>query len=161
HVTTGQSAVISIDALPDQTFKGRVTEIGNSPIQQSTTGTAGSRQATNFKVVVTLEDNIPDVRPGFTCTADITTATRTGVPAVPIPAVAVRELIYDAAGNVVRQPPRDPKRPRTSDPLEAPEELQPGQTRKETEGVFVIRNGRVEFMPIKVGIAGDRYFEVL
>ena len=39
--------------------------------------------------------------------------------------------------------------------------MKPGQTRKETEGVFVLRNGRAEFVPITVGIAGDRYFEVL
>ena len=38
-----------------------------------------STQATNFKVVVTLEEEVPDVRPGFTCTAEITTATRTNV----------------------------------------------------------------------------------
>ena len=68
-----------------------------------------SRQATNFKVVVVIDDDIPDVRPGFTCTADITTATRQSVTAVPIPAVAVRELIYDANGQIVRTP-RDPKR---------------------------------------------------
>jgi HlyD family secretion protein len=40
-------------------------------------------------------------------------------------------------------------------------ELEPGQTRKETEGVFVFRNGRAEFVPVKIGIAGDKFFEVL
>jgi HlyD family secretion protein len=39
--------------------------------------------------------------------------------------------------------------------------LEPGQTRKETEGVFMIRDGRAAFVPIKIGIAGDRYFEAL
>ena len=105
HVMFGQRATIVIDALPEKTFTGRVTEIGNSPIQ-TTGAAAGSRQATNFKVVVVVDDDIPDVRPGFTCTADITTATRKGVTAVPIPAVAVRELVYDANGQIVKQPPR-------------------------------------------------------
>jgi HlyD family secretion protein len=31
----------------------------------------------------------------------------------------------------------------------------------ETEGVFVLEEGRAVFVPIKVGIAGERYFEVL
>ena len=53
---------------------------------------------------------LPDVRPGFTCTADITTATRKSVTAVPIPAVAVRELVYDANGQIVKQP-RDRRAP--------------------------------------------------
>src|SRR5207237_559458 len=97
HVQIGQIAKISIDAIPDKTFKGHVTEIGNSPIQATAAGATGT-QATNFKVVVVLDDQVPQVRPGFTCTADITTATRKSVASVPIPAVAVRELIYDANG---------------------------------------------------------------
>src|SRR5207253_711893 len=94
RVTIGQIGKISIDAIPDKTFKGHVTEIGNSPIQP-TTGAAAGTQATNFKVVVVLDEPVPEVRPGFTCTADVTTATRKAVTSVPIPAVAVRELLYD------------------------------------------------------------------
>ena len=62
-----------LDAVPDKTFKGHVTEIGNSPIQAA--GQSAGTQATNFKVVVILDEPVPNVRPGFTCTADITTAT--------------------------------------------------------------------------------------
>jgi HlyD family secretion protein len=161
QVQLGQKAKITIDALPDRSFRGHVTEIGNSPIQATTTSTtATGTQATNFKVVVVLDDNVPEVRPGFTSTADITTATRKNVVAVPIPAVAVRELVYDAAGQIVKPPPTGRGR-RTGDPLPPVAELQPGQTRKETEGVFVVRNGRVVFAPLKLGIAGDKYFEVL
>ncbi len=172
NVRLGQPAKISIDAVPDRTFKGHVTEIGNSPIQatsgQASTSTA---QATNFKVVVVLDEPVPDVRPGFTCTADITTATRKNVTAVPIPSVAVRELTYDANGQVVREPKDQKKRRRSGgnggsaiDPVASAEELKPGQTRKETEGVFVVRGDKsktVEFVPIKMGIAGDKYFELL
>ena len=142
NVQLGQKAKITIDALPDKSFKGHVSEIGNSPIQ-ATGAAQSSNQATNFKVVVILDEAVPEVRPGFTCTADITTATRKEVVSVPIPAVAVRELVYDANGQVVKEP------------------LKPGQTRKETEGVFVVRDAKVEFVPIKMGIAGDKYFEVL
>ncbi len=160
NVAIGQKAKITIDAMGDKVFNGHVTEIGNSPIQ-ATTGSAGT-QATNFKVVVVLDDKVPDVRPGFTCTADITTATRTNVAAVPIPAVAVRELVYDANGQVVKEL-RDPnKRPvgNSVEPVASASELKPGQTRKETEGVFVVRTGKVEYVPIKMGIAGDKYFEI-
>jgi HlyD family secretion protein len=74
--------------------------------------------------------------------------------------VAVRELVYDANGQVVKRP-RDPRRRRGSvEPVAAAAELQPGQTRKETEGVFVLRDGHADFVPIKMGIAGDKYFEV-
>lgn len=162
NVSLGQTAKVTIDALPDRTFKGHVSEIGNSPIQ-STSTQSSTTQATNFKVVVMLDEQIPDVRPGFTCTADITTATRSNVTAVPIPAVAVRELVFDANNQVVKAPV-DPRKRRTTsssvEPVAAAAELKPGETRKETEGVFVFRGGKVEFVPIKVGISGDKYFEV-
>ena len=163
NVALGQHAKITIDALPDKSFHGHVTEIGNSPIQVTTPGGTGTQatgtQATNFKVVVVLDEPVPDIRPGFTCTADITTATRTRVVSVPIPAVAVRELIYNADGRVIKEPVKD-KRPGSVEQVAAAE-LEPGQTRKETEGVFLMREGRSEFRPIKMGIAGDKYFEVL
>jgi HlyD family secretion protein len=158
-VKIGQIGKITIDAIPDRSFRGHVSEIGNSPLQTVTPGTTGT-QATTFKVVVVLDEPVPEARPGFTCTADVTTATRQHVPAVPIPAVAVRELIYDAEGLIVKEPRTDRRR-RTPDTTAAPAELKAGQTRKETEGVFAVRDGRAEFIPIKLGIAGDRYFEVL
>jgi HlyD family secretion protein len=162
-VQLGQQAKITIDALPDKTFKGHVSEIGNSPIQAAGAAAQQTTQATNFKVVVIIDEPVPDVRPGFTCTADITTATRKDVTAVPIPAVAVRELIYDANGQIVKEPKTDKKRRTTPTPetVASAAELKPGQTRKETEGVFVVRDGKAEFLPIKMGIAGDKYFEVL
>jgi HlyD family secretion protein len=160
-VSLGQMAKISIDAVPDRTFKGHVTEIGNSPVQAATTtANTGQRQATTFKVKVTLDEPVPDVRPGFTCTAEITTATKPGVPAVPIQALTVREMLFNDKGELVHEPP--PRKGRNVEPtVSASNEPPPGHTRKETEGVFVIRDGRAVFTPVKVGIAGERYFEVV
>lgn len=164
-VALGQAATITIDAVPDRTFRGRVTEIGNSPIQQATAA-AGTQQATNFKVVVTIEDDVPDVRPGFTCTAEITTATKKGVVAVPIQALTVRELLFDGDKQLVHEPPPVARRnifgrPAPVEAPAVPPEPPPGHTREETEGAFVMRDNRAVFVPVKVGIAGERYFEVL
>jgi HlyD family secretion protein len=150
---------VTIDALPDRTFHGVVTEVGNSPIQ--TTGTQAATRATNFKVVVTVEGEVPNVRPGFTCTAVITTATRRNVLAVPIQATTIREMVIDEEGNLVREdpPPDGASRPRPA-ATELPD-LAPGQVRKELEGVFLVDGGRALFTPIKTGIAGERHFEVL
>jgi HlyD family secretion protein len=156
-VTLEQKTKVTIDALPDREFSGRVTEIGNSPIQLP--GQAG-QQATNFRVVVTLDGEIPQVRPGFTCTAEITTATRTKVVAVPIQAMAVRELIYDKNGQIVPEP-KDKKKGKSGEAEASDETLPEGQKRKETEGVFVMRGTKAVFVPVKTGIAGDRYFEAL
>jgi len=158
-VSLGQVAKITIDAMPGKTFTGKVTEIGNSPIQTTTTSSSATT-ATNFLVKVTIDDQIPDLRPGFTCTADITTATRKSVVSVPIQATTVREVVVDKDGKMVRDPQTDTKRPRRSTSVEA-SELKPGQSRKELEGVFIVRDNKAEFAPVKTGIAGEKYFEVL
>jgi HlyD family secretion protein len=163
-VTLGQEAKVTIDAVEEKTFRGKVTEIGNSPIQTAGAAAAtGQRQATNFKVVITLEEQVPDVRPGFTCTAEITTATRSQVVSVPIQSLTVREMLFDQKGNLVHEPP--PARRRRGgtsvEPTVSAAEPPPGHTRKETEGVFVVRDGRAVFVAVKVGVAGEKYFEVL
>jgi HlyD family secretion protein len=158
NVKLGQKAKVTIDAMGGKSFTGKVTEIGNSPIQAA--GSTSASQATNFKVKVTIDGEIPDVRPGFTCTAEITTATRAAVIAVPIQATTVREKIVDKEGKIV--PPdtkTGPAKRRPTAILES--DLKPGQERKELEGVFVVKDNKAVFMPVTTGIAGEKYFEVL
>jgi HlyD family secretion protein len=82
------------------------------------------------------------------------------VVSVPIQATAVREMVVDEKGDIVRAPqPEGNRRPRPGGVQAS--ELKPGQSRKELEGVFVVRNGKAEFTPVKTGIAGEKYFEVL
>jgi len=68
-VQMGQQADVSIDAIPKQTFKAIVTEIGDNAIVRSTgvstsQQTTASQEAKDFKVVVTLQDPPPNIRPG-------------------------------------------------------------------------------------------------
>ena len=163
YVQMGQPAKIEIDAISGRTFTGKVTEIGNSPIQTAGTGT--TRTATNFKVTITIDGQIPEVRPGFTCTAEITTATRKNAIAVPIQSMTVRELRFDASGNIIHEPrpprPRFRFGPQTQAAPAALPELNPGEKREEIEGVFVMKDGKATFVRVKTGIAGERYLEVL
>ena len=63
-VRIGQTAKVTIDALPGQNFTGKVTEIGNSPMQ-TTAQTQAGQQATNFKVTVQIDGQIAEARPGL------------------------------------------------------------------------------------------------
>ena len=155
-IKIGQPAKITIDAIQDKTFPGKVTEVGNSPIQ--TAGASTTQRATNFKVVVTIDGQVPGVRPGFTCTAVITTATRQKAISVPIQAMTLREVILDEEGQVIHPPTPKPGERR---PPPGAGELKNGQTRKEIEGVFTLQGDRAVFLPVKTGIAGEKYFEVL
>ena len=110
---------------------------------------------------MTLEETVPDVRPGFTCTAEITTATRQQVVSVPIQATTVREVIVDQSGTMVRETPEPGKENRPRRGTTAQADLKPGQSRKELEGVFLLKDGKAVFTPLKIGIGGDKFFEVL
>lgn len=156
-VRLGQLAEIEIDALPNRIYRGRVTEIGNSPIQDST---QNASQATNFKVIVTLDEDVPDVRPGFTCTADITTAERMDAVSVPIQATTIREVTVDSQGQIVRATPSDEPSGVTPTVSAATLTAPIGVT-QEIEGVFLFRDDAVQFTPVVIGIAGERYFETL
>ena len=152
-VEVGQPAEVRIDAFPDRVFPATVTEVGKSPITGGL-GASQGNQAINFKVVVRLLESVPGARPGLSCTADITTATREQVLAVPIQALILREVQLDEQGDLVERDPLQELLSETAGGTDA-DRLQ------ELEGAFVVRDGTAVFVPIEVGIAGERHFEVL
>jgi HlyD family secretion protein len=153
NVRLGQPAEVSIDAMPKRSFRAVVSEIGNNAIVRSTgvstsQQTSASQEAKDFKVVVTLQDPPPDLRPGLSATAKITTATRGGILTIPIQALTARsQADIEAARNGKR-----------SVQAAAPKG---GEDKKEEQGVFVIRNGKAEFVPLQTGIAGTTDIEVV
>ena len=161
NVKLGQPAEVQIDAIPNKSFKGHVTEIGQSAVSRSTgqTTTSSSSTATeeakDFKVVVTL-DNPPDgLRPGLSATAKITTATRENAVSVPIQALTIRtEAELEAAKK------KDTKGAAVA--AANPNSGQPGKdkAKEELQGVFVIKNGRAEFQAVETGIMGVTDIEV-
>ena len=91
RVKMGQKAKVTVDALPEVEFRGRVEEVGNSA--QSSTGlAASSEQAKEYKVVVLLEGDVSQLKPGLTATAEIEVARKKDVLTVPISALVVRKV---------------------------------------------------------------------
>jgi HlyD family secretion protein len=162
RVHLGDSAGVSIDAFPDTTFTGHVTKIGDSSIRGAGGGGGGlttSEQAVDFEVVVTLDNPPRNVRPDLSATARIITDTRRQVLTVPIIALTVREpeAARDSAGRARGQPPAArPSTPSTRDTSRA-------RRNREVEGVFVVdtTTRQARFHTVKVGIAGDEFFEVM
>ena len=148
RISVGDSAVIEIDAFPDTTFRGRVVEISNSSVR-SVSGAPTADQAVDYEVTIELLDAPEGTRPDFSATAKIVTATRLQVRSIPIIALTVRE----------------------QEPAGAPEDApvavtgrQPDREvgRRDVEGVFVVgADNKVTFRPVKVGIAGEKHFEVI
>jgi HlyD family secretion protein len=159
-VKLGQVAEVRADALEGVKMKGEVTEIGTSAVVRGqtaaqTSSNAGNtgNQAKDFKVKITLKDPPREIRPGLNATADITTAKRQNVLALPIQAVVVREL--NKEGKVV-----DPDA--TPPPQEGNTVTQTGKVRvEEKEGVFILDKDKAAFRPIKTGIVGETDVEVL
>lgn len=145
NVQVGHESVIKVDAYPDSSFKGVVTKVGHSPILSL----GSQQQATSFEVVVQLTETIPNVRPGLSCKAEITTGYREKAIAVPIQALTLRKP------SELKQEKKRARRRRTS---EAANDM---TKEEESQGVFVINDGKVTFHKVKTGIAGDRFFEVI
>jgi HlyD family secretion protein len=144
RLSPNDSVQVTIDAYPDTSFVGRVTKISHSAKLTATQTASGSNdRAVDFDVEVTLENPPRDVRPDLSCTARIVTDTRSQVLSIPIIALTVRD---------------DERLPNESDPNVDTTRLR--RPEHETEGVFVVRAGEATFRPVKVGIAGDEYFEV-
>ncbi|MEO6865264.1 MAG: efflux RND transporter periplasmic adaptor subunit [Gemmatimonadaceae bacterium] len=147
HVRVGDTAMVQIDAFPDTTFRGQVTEISNSSLVAPTSTTAQTDQAVDYYVTVRLLNPPPQTRPDFSATAKIITDTRKQVLAIPIIALTIRENAPvnggDSAAAVGKAPVKE-------------------VGKKDADGVFVVgADNKVTFRPVKVGIAGEQYFEVL
>jgi HlyD family secretion protein len=148
RISLGDSAMVEIDAFPDTSFVGRVVEISNSSIKLAAGGPQGSDQAVDYEVTVQLMDPPSETRPDFSATAKIITDTRANVLAVPIIALTVREhetsKSSDSAAIALGREPTK----------------QIGQ--RDVEGVFIVgADNKVSFRPVRVGIAGEEYFEVI
>jgi HlyD family secretion protein len=156
HIQLGDTAFVQLDAFPDTVFRGRVTKIANSAVKNATaTGGSGDNsgtstdQAVDYLVTIQLLNPPADTRPDFSATARVITDTRSHVLSIPIIALTVRDNQAlpngDSAGVTLGR---------------AAPTKQVGK--RDVEGVFVVgADNKVTFRPVKVGIAGDRYFEVM
>jgi HlyD family secretion protein len=144
RIAIGDSAVIQIDAFPDTTFVGRVTKISNSAVKSAT---ATSDQAVDYEVTIQLLNTPTETRPDFSATAKIITASVKQRLSIPIIALTVRE--NEALANADTAVGLGKPKPKNE------------VGKKDVEGVFVVgTDNKVTFRPVKVGIAGEKYFEV-
>ena len=154
-VEIGQIAEVRVDAFPDRTFTGEITEIGNTAVIRSTGLAAAqslisSQQAKDFKVVITLANPSINLRPGLSATADVTTATRPKALAIPLQSLTIRlqrDLQLEARSGVTE-----------AAELPAAAALDP---ETEREGVFVVRDGRAFFQSVETGLSSLSDIEVI
>ena len=146
RIAIGDSAVVQVDAFPDTTFYGKVVKISNSSVKGASSATTD--QAIDYEVTIQLINAPKETRPDFSATAKIITDMRKQVLSIPIIALTVRENEELTKGD-------------TAVTLgKAASTKQVGK--KDVEGVFVVgTDNKVTFRPVKVGIAGEKYFEVV
>ncbi len=160
RVKLGQPVKISVDAFPDTTFRGKVTEVGNAAIK----GTTGSTDvAPNFLVKILLLDKLSDMKPGMTATADITTARREDATYVPIQAIVMRPEKVDTLETAPKPEPGSGEAmaaevendSATGTPAKTEEKP------KDIEGVFKVVDGVARFVPVTTGISDQQNMEIV
>src|SRR6516165_10487108 len=158
NVKLSQPVDVTIDAIPNKTFKGHVVEIGNTAILRSTGVAASqsaisSQEAKDFKVVVALDNPPDEIRPGLSCTAKITTATRQHALTIPIQALTVRQK-----GDLVAKPAGS-----SGGTAAAATKVDPAAEKakkEEIQGVFVVKADKAVFQKVETGITGATEIEV-
>jgi HlyD family secretion protein len=155
NVKLGQSAEVTIDAIPNQTFKGQITEIGDNAIIRSTgvstsESLAGSQEAKDFKVVVTLINPPDNLRPGLSTTAKITTGQEHDAVSIPIQAITMRD----------KNDLDTEKKPAKVVDKTAPAAAQAKKENTDIQGVFVIKNKKAEFHEVVTGLTGSTEIQV-
>jgi HlyD family secretion protein len=163
NVKLGQPAEVTIDAIPNKTFKGKVTEIGQSAVGRTSGTTSGTsstttEEAKDFKVVVTLDAPPPGLRPGLSTTAKITTATRQNAVTIPIQALTIRtrRQLEEEESN---KSGKGKAQAATSQPPTSAKDKDKGK--EEVQGAFLLKDGRAVFTPVESGIMGQSDVEVL
>jgi HlyD family secretion protein len=146
RISLGDSAVVQIDAFPDTTFIGRVSQISNSSVRAGAVQQSAD-QAVDYEVTIQLLNAPEETRPDFSATAKIVTDVKPSVLSIPIIALTVRENENITPGDTAV----GLGRPRPTRDVE----------KKDVEGVFVVADdNKVTFRPVQVGIAGEKHFEV-
>jgi HlyD family secretion protein len=169
NVALGQTADVTVDALPGKVFKGHVTEVGDQALLRTTgvatsQSTTGTEEAKDFKVIVTLDGlsgadgQVPDeLRPGLSATAKITTARRPNAVVIPIQALVQRDPAEEKALADKAGKPGHGVSAATS----SPEKTKPVLV----QGVYVLHNDRGKertvFVPVTTGVTGATDIEVL
>ncbi len=143
HVSIGDTAILSVDAIPEKKLKGVVYEISNAA---KTRGLGTQEEVVNFEVKIKILDKEPQLRPGMSVTADIETEKRYNVIAVPIQAVTVRNLKKDKKG---------------ANPMLETQNSKVDNKDNMVEVVFIVENGTAKMIPIKRGISGEMYVEIV
>lgn len=160
-----QKANIEVDAFMDTVFAGRVIEIGNTAV---VSGLGTQDQATNFKVKVIFDEANPNIRPGMSATVDIVTNAVENALSVPYGAIVMRSLDADSMANVQDSGGlvSSAHAATTDDSLEIKEESdkkvkKDSKEKKDVKGVFVVKDGHANFVPVETGIADQKNIEIV
>ncbi|MCD6116937.1 efflux RND transporter periplasmic adaptor subunit [bacterium] len=145
HVSLGDTAKVMVDAYPDTSFKGVVTEISNSG---TTAGLGTQEEVTNFTVKALLLEKPEKIRPGMSATVDVITDKRDKALVISIQCVTVRKPVDREKKELGKN--------------KKSEEIKDTKSKdKKIRVVFVVHDGIARQTEVKTGISSDTHWEVL
>jgi len=158
-VHLGDKTKIEIDAIPDTTFEGKVSEIAHTA---TTRGQGTQEQVTNFEVKIAVTSQVEKLRPGMSSTVDISTETHNDVLFLPIQCVTMKNVNQDTAKTDDTESSEKSKEDST-DNDDKKNQGEAGNNKKQEmkEAVFVVKDGVVKVVAVKTGISDDTNIEIL
>ncbi|MBI5060091.1 efflux RND transporter periplasmic adaptor subunit [candidate division KSB1 bacterium] len=158
-VKLGDSALVEIDAYPDTSFRGIVTEISQSATQA---GQLGSEQvAKNFDVKIAIVDTILGIRPGMSATVDIATDKRDHVLSVSLQCVALRDKEEGKVVELTEKKEKKSARQVAAEVKSGTADSSLFKREQPQEGVFIFAKDSAVWRPVQTGLSSDRYMEIL
>lgn len=180
NVSPGDTTNIEVDAYPERSFEGIVTEIANSA---DITGEGTNEQVTNYEVkiriltphnlsmganhlVQKITQEVPDVKftpdfkPGMSATVDIETETVFNVVSVPIQAVTVRDFAQNTTEAKTEDGTNTDSASASSDASSTDSGLIiPKEDLRKV--VFIVKDGTAGRHEVETGISDNTHIQIL
>ncbi len=165
-VKEGQSAGIRVDAFTDSVFEGTVVEVGNSA---TISGEGSDSYTTSFRVKVRFAGTEAPLRPGMSASVDVTTNKEDEALLVPYASIVERQFDPDSVrtdstvaddttlgSGELHAAETDDEESDADEQTEPVVEKHKKKEKIKKSGVFIVQNGKAEFVEVATGIADDR-----
>ena len=146
RIILGQKAAFTVDAYPEQSFKGEVVQIRSAPVV--------NQNVVTYVVVVNVDNSDLKLKPGMTANVSIEVARKDNVLKLPPAALRYKPKNGDKPAEAAKKEQRQ-----SGAPAGGPGK--PGARKGGGQQVYLLKDGKPVAVPVKTGIANNSGIEIV